>query len=152
MQRDANPSILWRPPLLPPPPFFRFCPTSYPTSLSPPTPTLTVLSNVLFLWLNGWSRHIWYAILLSNNMDLHMFSLGTLVPEGPSCALWKKSINFTEVWDIMWFFTGALIWYHTYKHTTHSGAPRLTHLYNIYLQHLLCAHSSYLYYIKWSNE
>ena len=31
----------------------------------------------------------------------------------------------------MWFFTDTLIWYrtHKYKHTTHSGARRLTHPY-----------------------
>ena len=56
-----------------------------PTSLSPLTSIPTVLSVVLFLWLNGWSRHIWCIILLNDNIDLHMSSLGTLVPEGPWC-------------------------------------------------------------------
>ena len=41
-----------------------------PFPLSPPTPTPTVLSVVLFLWLNGWSRHIWCAVLLNHIMDL----------------------------------------------------------------------------------
>ena len=48
-----------------------------------PTPSPTVLSVVLFLWLTGWSYYIWCAILLNVIMDLHMLSLGTLPPEGP---------------------------------------------------------------------
>ena len=74
--------ILWRPPILPTP-FFRFCPTSPTPSLSSPTPTLTALSFVLFLWLNWQSHHIWCATLINDDMDLHMSSFGTLVPEGP---------------------------------------------------------------------
>ena len=73
-QRDAKPVLYEDPPILSPPPPH--------TSLSLQTPTPTVLSVVLFLWQNGWSHHIWCAILLNDNMDLHMFSLGTLVPEG----------------------------------------------------------------------
>ena len=40
---------------------------------------------------------------------------------------------------------------HTEKqwHTAHSGASRLTQLYKSYLHHLLCAHSSYVYYNEW---
>ena len=53
-----------------------------PTSLSPPTSTPTVLSVVLFLWLNGVSCHIGCTILLNDNMDLHMSNLGNLVPKG----------------------------------------------------------------------
>ena len=62
----------------------------------------------------------------------------------------QQGTNITEVWHIMWFFTNTLIWYHTHKtHRVHSGASRLTHPLNIHLHHLLCAHSSYLYYIQW---
>ena len=68
-------------------PPFQILSTPSPTSLSPPTPTPPIaLSVVMFLWLNGWSRHIWCAILLNYNMDLYMSSLGTLVPEGPGCV------------------------------------------------------------------
>ena len=80
-QRGANPPILWRPTLLPTPLFFKFCPThsSPPISLSPSNASPTVPSLDLFLWLNGWSCHIWCVILLNDNMDIHMSSLGTLV-------------------------------------------------------------------------
>ena len=38
---------------------------------------------------------------------------------------------------------------HTQTHTTHSGTIRLMHPYEYNLHHLLCAHSSYLYYNEW---
>ena len=133
-------------------PFFKFCPPPTPTSVSPPTPTPTVLSVVLFLWLFLWSRHIWCAVLLNGNMDLYMSSLCTLVPEGPWCVFY--AIRRQVYWGLTHNvgFTGTLIWYHTHKHTAHAGVSRLTHSYNAYLRHLLCAQSSYLYYIKWLNE
>ena len=46
----------------PPPTFFKFCSTPL-LSLLSPTPTSTDHSVVLFLWLNGWSRHIWWSTL-----------------------------------------------------------------------------------------
>ena len=50
-------------------------------------------------------------------------------------------------------FTGTLIWYNTYTNTQHTQGPVDWHLHiSIYLHHLLCAHSSYIYYIKWLNE
>ena len=131
--------------------------------LSPPTPTPTVLSVVLSLWLNGWSRHIWCAILLNDNRDLHMSSLGTLVPEGSRCAFYatKQGVKVPEVWHILWFFTGTQILYQTHTHThththtrthartharTHTQGPVDWHAHiNIYLHHQLCAHSSYLF-------
>ena len=58
------------------------------TSLSPPTFTPTVLSVVLILWLNAWSRHIWSAILLNDNMDLHKSRLVTLLPKVPWCVFY----------------------------------------------------------------
>ena len=100
------------------------------TSLSPPTPTQTALSVVLFLWLNGWLRHIWCAIFLNDSMDLHISGLRTLVPEGPLCVFYAT--KFTEVWLIIWFFTSTPIWYYTHINTQtyipHSGASRLTPL------------------------
>ena len=58
------------------------------TSLSPPTFTPTVLSFVLILWLNAWSRHIWSAILLNDIMDLHKSRLVTLLPKVPWCVFY----------------------------------------------------------------
>ena len=133
--------------------FFKFWPTPLPTFLLPPIPTPTVLSVVLFLWINGWSRHIWCAILLNDNMDLHVSSYGTLVPEGPWCMFY--AIRHQVYWGLT--HVVVFYWYsdlisHTQTHTAHSGASRLTHSYNIYLHHLLCAHSSYLYYVNWLNK
>ena len=46
-------------------------------------------------------------------------------------------------------FVGTMIWYHTHKqiHTKHTRVPIDWHR-NIYQHHLLCAYSSYLYYIE----
>ena len=61
----------------------------------------------------------------------------------------QQGIKFTEVSHIMWFFAGTLILYHTHKHTQHIQGPVDWHTHiNIYLHHLLCAHSSYLYYTE----
>ena len=85
-----TPPFYGDPSSLPTPLPFNFFPTHLPplTSLSPPTPTLTVFSAVLFLWLNGWPNQIWRAILFNDNMDLHMSSFGTLVRKGPWCVLY----------------------------------------------------------------
>ena len=81
-----TPPSLWRPPILPTCSFFKFCPSpSHFLVISSPTPI--VLSVVLFLWLSRWS-HIWWAVLLNDDMDLHMLSLGTLLPEGPWCVFY----------------------------------------------------------------
>ena len=107
-----------------------------PSSLLPLTPTLTALSVVLFVWLNGWLHHIWCAILLNDITNLHMPNLGTLVPQGPWCAFY---VTRRQVyWGLKpVFFSGTLIWCHTHinthkqtqRHTAHSGASRLTHPY-----------------------
>ena len=142
-------------PILPTRSFFKFCPSpSHFLVISSPTPT--VLSVVLFLWLSRWS-HIWWAVLLNDDMDLHMLSLGTLLPEGPWCVFYATSKGSSLLRSDMWCGFLLVLWFdithkQTDKHTAHSRASRLTHSYIIYLQHLLCAHSSYLYYIRWLNE
>ena len=70
---------------LPPCQFFSNLPIP---SLSPPTPTPAALSVVLYFWLTWWSYRTWCAILLNDIMDLHMLSLGTLVPEGRWCVFY----------------------------------------------------------------
>ena len=82
---------------------------------------------VLFHWLNGWSRHIWYAILLNDNMDLQISSLGTLVPKGPWCVFYATRRQV--YWGLThMFFTGTLIWYYTHTHThTHTTHTHTTH-------------------------
>ena len=89
-----------------------------------------VLSVMLFLWLNGWSRHISCAILLNDNMGVHISSLGILVPERSWC------VSFAIRCQIYWGLTHNVVFYwypdlisHTQAHTAHSGASRLTHPY-----------------------
>ena len=106
-------------------------PSPFPQFPVSPIPTRTVLSVVLFLLLNGWSGHTWCAISLNDNMDLHISSLGTLVPEGPWGVFYATRCQV--YWDLKnnVVFTGTLIRYHTHKntqtHTTRSEASRLTH-------------------------
>ena len=112
------------------------------TSLSPPSSTPIVHSVFLFLWLNGWSCHIWCTTLLNDNMDLHMSSLSTSVPKGLDACFMQQGITFTELWHIIWFFNGSLIWYHTHKHThtAHSETSWLTHLYKyIFTPSFMCS-------------
>ena len=128
------PPILWRPTLywLPPSPhlIFNFATTIFPLPchLQPPFPT--VLSVVLFLWLNGWSRHIWCAILLNDDMDLHMSSYGTLVPEGPWCVFYaiRHQVYWSLTHNVVLYWFSDLI-SHTKIQRAHSGAGRLTHPY-----------------------
>ena len=79
--------ILWKlsPSILPHPRFPNFV---QPPSLLPPTLTSTSYSVVLFLWLNGWSRHIW-SILLNDIMNVNMSSLKTWM-----CVLCNKALGF----------------------------------------------------------
>ena len=97
-------------------------------------------------------------------MDLHILSLGTLVPEGPWCVFCATRHQVYLVLTLNRFFAGT--WFDTHtqacthacKHAhTHTNSQRQhmqgsldwhTHV-NIYLHHLLCAHSSYLFYIEW---
>ena len=117
-------------------PFLKFCPhTPTPTSLSPSTPAPTVLSVVMFLWLNGWSCHIWCAILINHNMDLYMSSLGTLIPEGPWCVFHATRQK------VYWSLKFTLIWYQSHTtHTTLSGHSRLTQSYKyIFTPSFMCS-------------
>ena len=114
------------------PAFFKFCPTSTTTSLSPPTPTPTVLS-------------------IMDNMDLHMSSLATLVPEGSWCVFYatRHQVNWGLIHEVFYWWSDLI----THKHTQHTQGPVDWHTcIIIYWHHLLCAHSNYLYYIKWLNE
>ena len=82
----------------PPPPYF-------PVNSNPHPYPPTVLSAVLFLWLNGWSHHVWCAILLNDNMDIHMSTLGTVVPEEPWCVFYATRRH------VYWGLTHNVIFY-----------------------------------------
>ena len=61
-----------------------------------PTLTPTAHSVALSLSLNGWSRHIWCAILFNGIMDVHMLSLRTLMHvlcnKASSCVHWGSTL------------------------------------------------------------
>ena len=69
-QRLPNtlPPILWRASYIAHPLLFSNIGHPLPSA---PTSAATVFFVFLFLWLNGWSCHIWCAILLNDIMDLH---------------------------------------------------------------------------------
>ena len=106
-------------------PFFKFCPTPLFPVASNPHPT--ALSVILLIWLNGWSHHIWCAILLNDIMDLHMSSHGNLVPERPKCVFyalrhrvyWGLTHNMVLWFDIMRTNTYT----HTHKDTLQTQGP-----------------------------
>ena len=108
--RGPNAPILWSPPILPPPPSFsNFVQTPpLPCHLQPPPP-------MLFLSLNGWSHHIWCVILL-NIMDLHMSSLGTLVPKEPWRVFYAKRVYWGLTHHVVLCRYSDLI-SNTHKHT-----------------------------------
>ena len=72
----------------------------------------------------------------------------------------QQCVKFTEVWQIMRFFAGTPVWYHTHKNTetnTHRDTQHIqgpidwhTQI-DIYLNQLLWAQSSYLL-LHWINN
>ena len=133
-------------------PFFQILSNPPPSPL-PPT-TLTALSVELLLWLNGWLCHIWCAILLNDILDLEVLSVGNLVLEGPWHMFYGRRHQVYR--DLT--HNAILCWYsdlishtqtHTHKDTQYTQVPVDWHTHiNIYLHHMLCAHSSCLYYIE----
>ena len=95
------------------------------------------------------------TILLNNIMNLHMSSLGTLVPEVP----WW--VFYTTRHQVYWCLTHnvAFCWYsdlishtrtNTQKDTQHTEKPVDRHIHiNMHLHHMWCAHNSYLNYTEW---
>ena len=57
-----------------------------PCHLQPSSPLLFLL--FCLFWVNEWSQHIWCAVLLNENMDMHTSNLDTLVPEGSWCLFY----------------------------------------------------------------
>ena len=73
-------------------PNFKF----YPHPNHPHTPNyllpLLAIFVDLFLWLNGWSCHIWCVILLNDIMSLQMSTLGTLLLDEPCCVFYTTRV------------------------------------------------------------
>ena len=107
-QKGAKPPISWRPPS-PTLPIHLFQVLSNTPPHHSTPPTHTVLSAVLFLWLNGWFRHIWCAIYL---MILWIYTTFTFMQQG---------IKFTEVWqthNLVFYWYSDLISHTTNTHST----------------------------------
>ena len=85
--------------------------------------------------------HLHTAILLNDNMDLHLLCFGILEPEGPWCVFYATSCQFYWVLTHDVVFTGTLILLsHTQTHTAHSEATRLTHPYKyIFTRPVMCS-------------
>ena len=100
--------------------------------------------------------HIWCAILLNDNIDMYVSSLGTLVPEGPWYLFYATRCQF--YWGLA--YNVVFQWYsdlisHTHKHKntqhTQEALDWHTHV-NICLYHLLCAHTAAAFItlmVKW---
>ena len=131
------------------PALFQILPTPSPSFQSPPATTPTVLSIFLFLLLNGLSYHIRCGILLNYIMDLHMSSLGILVPEGPWCVFSATRCQlYWGLTHVVFYCCSDFVIADRNTQHTQGEVDWHTHI-NMYLHNLLCAHSSYLYYIKW---
>ena len=133
-QRAPKPSIIF-----PTPSFFQILQTH-----SPPITLSPAFFVALFLWLNGWSHHIWFVVLLNDFMQLCLSSLDTVVPEGLTVCFMQQGITFTKIGEKMQIFTSTLILYlsHIYRqrHTAHTGTNRLTYSYkNIYPPPVMCS-------------
>ena len=123
-QRGANLPIVCRPTLYCLHPYFQFCLTHplppLPCQLQCPPPTVPSVN--LFLWLNGWSCHIRCVILLNDNMDLHMSSLGTLVPEEPWCVFYatRRQVYWGLAHVVFYSYSDLISHTQTHKHTQHT--------------------------------
>ena len=85
--------------------FSKYC--QLPNPCKPQYPL--ALFATFFLWLNGWSRHIWCVILLNDNMNLQMLSLDTLVLQEPCGAFYPTWYLFT--WSNTWPGFHLILWF-----------------------------------------
>ena len=110
---------------------------SHPLFHPPPLLPPSILSADMFLW---WSHHIWCAILLNDNTDLHIPGLGTLVPEKTlMCVLCNKASSLLRSDTLSGFLLGLRVDI-TQTHTAHSGGSQLTHTYKyIFTPPVVCS-------------
>ena len=92
--------------------------------------TFYVQFYLLILWIyTCWALVPCHMIYARTYKDLAIWSM-------------QQGVKFTEVWYMMLFFTGTLIWYHTctnthtceQRYTAHSGTNKLTHPYKYMLK------------------
>ena len=79
-----------------PPPFFQILsnPPSFPVTSKPIPTALSLAVRVIAPHLMCYFTYI---------MDLHISSLGTLVPKGLCVCFMQQGIKFTEVWHMCFF-------------------------------------------------
>ena len=114
--QKLTPLIYEDPPILPNPVNSYFVNTS---PYFPLTPNLTPAPLVFLLSCFYFCCPVCclFAILLNDNMDLHILSLGTLVSEGPWCVFYVTRCQVYGGLTHNMFFTGTLIWYHPHTNT-----------------------------------
>ena len=106
------------------PPFFKFYPTPFPNF------HLHCSTVVLFFC------HIWFIILCNDIVDLHMSSLGEIVPEGSCCVFYEvrrqvyRGLTHCGFLLVLWF---AITQTQTKTRNT-TVANRLTHAYKYILR------------------
>ena len=130
--RDTTPSTLWRPPILPSPPFFQTlstCPP--PPSLSHPTPH-PQCSFCCPVSLTEWVilPHLMHCAFLLNtcmdNIDLHMSSISTLVPEGPWSVFYATRCQV--YWGLAHNVSLLVPWFNiTHINTQQTEGPHSVH-------------------------
>ena len=135
----------WSPYFLPiPPPFSNFVEPPSLTFLSPPTPNPRC-SFCCPVSLAEWVIMLHLMCNFNGSMDLHMSSLGILVPEGPWYVFFATRCqgywSLTHNVDFYWY--SDLIWHthtNTQAHTPDSGSSRLTHPYKyIFTPPVMCS-------------
>ena len=123
--------ILWRPLVLPISALFQFLSNLPPPSCCLQPPPSPAHSVVFFLWLDGWSCHIWCPILLNDIIDEQTLNLRTLIH-----VLCNNLSSLLS--SDMWLFAGTHT--DTKRHTAHSGASRLIHPYKyIFTPTVMCS-------------
>ena len=101
-------------------------------------------------WMLTELQHIWCAILLNDMMYLHMFSLSTIVPEGPGCVFY--AVRHQVYWDVTHVFFLLIIWFDvTQPRTKHTGANGLTDPYHYKLTPTVMC-SQELCVLHWMNH
>ena len=147
-QRGSNSPFLWRPSYVTYP---KLCPTPsppLPCHLQPP-PQLFFLLSCFFGWMGDHATFdvLFYLIII------WIYTCQALVPEGPWCVFYAKMSQVYRGLTYVLFL--LVLWFditNTQTHIQHTQRPVDWHTHiNEYLHHLLCAQSSYLYYIKWLN-
>ena len=113
-----------------------------------PSPPLLIRLCCLFGWMSDRATfdRLFYLMIS------WMYTCRALVPWCMFYAT-RRQIYWVLTRDVVFCLSSDLITHthtHTHKDTQHTQGPVDWHAHiNIYLHQLLCAHSSYLYFIKW---